>query len=62
MTKNLLTRAQAAEYCGVSVRTIDRLRKECALKYYQYKDNGKVLIPQSEIDQHFKANIHYHNH
>ena len=54
------TRAEAAEYCGMSTRTIDRMRNGGVFRYYQTCPNGKVFIPQSELDAHFRKNTRYY--
>lgn len=50
----LLSRAEAAKVLGISITTLDQLRSEGKLAYIQYKRNGKVWIPNSEINKLIK--------
>ena len=56
-----LTRNEAADYLGVSKRTIDRMRADGVFKCYQIKPSGKVLIPMAEIESHLRKFTRYMN-
>lgn len=54
MEELLLSRAEAAKVLGISITTLDQLRFEGKLTYIQYKRNGKVWIPETEINKLIK--------
>lgn len=54
----LLTRSDAALRLGVSVVTVDRLRKAGKLGYIQYAQNGKVWITEDAIAEYIARSTH----
>ena len=53
MVINLLNRKQAAEYMGISVSALDRLRSMGELTAIQGVPNGRVLYREEELINFF---------
>ena len=56
MTK-LLTRTEAAAMLRISLPTLDQARMDGQISYIQAKPNGKVWIPESEIDKFLEKSM-----
>ena len=48
----MYTREEAAEILGVCVNTLDRMRKERKIGYYQARPRCAVKFSQEHIDKH----------
>ena len=51
----LYTRKQAAEALGVSMTTLDKLRRERKIGYYQMHSRCWIRFSQAHLDQYLKA-------
>lgn len=45
----VFSRAEAARYLGLSVRTLDRYQREGLLKKCQAKQNGRVIYTDKDL-------------
>ena len=50
----MYTREEAAEILGVCVNTLDRMRKERKIGYYQARPRCAVKFSQEHIDRYLK--------
>ena len=50
----MYTREEAAEILGVCVNTLDRMRKERKIGYYQARPRCAVKFSQEHIDKYLK--------
>ena len=48
-TTNVYTRTEAAQYLGLSVRTLDRYQQEGLIKKCQAKPNGRVTYREEDL-------------
>ena len=51
----LYNRQEAAEYLGISVNTLDKLRYEKKIGYYQMHSRCHIKFSQAHLDQFQKA-------
>jgi len=51
----LYTRKQAAEALGISTTTLDKLRAERKIGYYQMHSRCWIRFSQAHLDQYLKA-------
>ena len=58
MARNLLTRKEAAERLGMSVKTLDSERSTGHLTYIQRKPGGKVQITEDAIAEYLARATH----
>ena len=56
MTK-LLSRTEAAAMLRISLPTLDQARMDGQLSYIQAKPNGKVWIPETEIENFIERSM-----
>ena len=55
---DLKTRSEAAEYLRISVRTLDRRRKEGRIPCVSDHRNAKVLYREKDLDHYIKSCVH----
>lgn len=58
MEKKMITRKQAAEMLGISLRTLDSARMEGLITYVQYVDNGCVYFTEAAIEEYIARQTH----
>ncbi len=51
----LYTRKEAAEVLGISMTTLDKLRRERKIGYYQMHSRCWIRFSQAHIDQYLRA-------
>lgn len=54
----LLTRKEAAERLGISLETLDQLRRSRKIDYVQMKPNGRVWISEEAIEVFIARSTH----
>lgn len=52
----LLSRSKAAEYLGISVRTLDRRTKARQISFVRPRRGGKVQYLQRDLDHYIEKN------
>jgi len=55
---NMYSRKEAAEILGISLRTLDQLRKDRKIGFYQAREGHKVQFTQAHIDKYLKGLDH----
>ena len=61
VTKNYFSRKEAAEYMGISTRTLDRYRNDGLLPYYSQGPAHKVFISADNIEKFMEKHCHKGN-
>ena len=54
ITARLLSRDEAAQYLGISVRTLDRLRATGHLRYIAECKHARVRFTQNDLDKYIR--------
>lgn len=54
----LLDRTEAAEYLGISTRTLDRRTKEGKIAYISDRPGARVHYQATELEKYIKRNTH----
>ena len=58
----LLTRQEAAQMLGITVSTLDIIRKAGNIEYIQYTENGRVFFTENGLQQFIIKSTHYAIH
>ena len=56
--QNLISRKDAAEILGISVKTLDQARLNGLIAYVQFVDNGCVYFTETAIDEYIAKCTH----
>ena len=54
----LYKRKEAAEYLGISITTLDELRRGGLISFFQYTKNGLILFSENHIAEFLKKSEH----
>ena len=54
----LMSRAEAAQYLGISTRTLDRRVAEGKIRYISSCRGGKIHYRDSDLERYIKENTH----
>lgn len=54
----LLTRQEAAQMLGITVSTLDIIRRSGNIEYIQYTDNGRVFFTEYGLQQFINKSTH----
>lgn len=57
----LMDRAMAANYLGISIRTLDRRTREGKIAYVSDRPGARVHYQSSELDKYIKRSTHRHS-
>lgn len=58
IARGLLSRHDAAQYLGISLRTLDRRTKDGHIAYISSCRGGRVQYQMRELDKYIKKNTH----
>lgn len=58
LTRQLLSRQEAAEYLGISTKTLDRRTAEGKIRYISACRGGRVQYRVEHLDKFIKNNTH----
>lgn len=56
--EGMLTRKEAAARLGISLETLDQLRRQRYLSYVQHRKGGKVWITEAAIEEYISRITH----
>ena len=56
--QNLITRKEAAEILGISVKTLDQARLNGLIAYVQFVENGCVYFTEAAIEEYIAKCTH----
>jgi len=56
--QNLISRKDAAEILGISVKVLDKARLDGLIAYVQFVENGCVYFTESAIDEYIAKCTH----
>ena len=56
--QNLISRKQAAEILGISIKTLDQARLSGQISFVQFVENGCVYFTETAIDEYIAKYTH----
>lgn len=56
--QNLISRKEAAQMLGVSIKTLDNARMKGQISYVQFTENGCIYFTEAAIDEYIAKFTH----
>ncbi len=56
--QNLVSRREAAQILGISMKTLDQARRDGMIAYVQFVENGCVFFTETAIEEYVAKSTH----